>query len=164
MEAWEKLEAVYEKTFSVMVELSNLATSSNSRQGDRKNRNKTTQETEKLDQEFTGAQNRALVEYLDNKRDDRSSVSTENPESVHFTGTGKPSHVVRQEKFQTSTMTCFLKGNIVGKIPQKITLNILDQNRKVLMNLILERRLPSESNMVKVREFECLWSILGTPV
>ena len=71
-----------------------------SRQRDRKNRNKTTQEMEQLDQEFTEAQNRAL-EYLDNRKDDCSSVSTESPKSVRFTGTEKLSHVVRREKFQT---------------------------------------------------------------
>ena len=96
MEACEKLEAVHERAFSVMVELSKEY----SRQGDRKNRNKTTQEIEQLHQEFTEAQNRAL-EYLDNRKDDRSSVSTESPKPIRFTGTGKPSRVVRQE-FQTS--------------------------------------------------------------
>ena len=96
MEACEKLEAVHERAFSVMVEL----LKEYSRQGDRKNRNKTTQEIEQLHQEFTEAQNRAL-EYLDNRKDDRSSVSTESPKPIRFTGTGKPSRVVRQE-FQTS--------------------------------------------------------------
>ena len=93
MEACEKLEAALEIAFSVMVELS----MEYSRQGDRKNRNKTTEEIEQLHQEFTEAQNRAL-EYLDDGKDDRSSVSTESPKSVRFTGTGKPVHVVRQEK------------------------------------------------------------------
>ena len=46
MEACEKLEAVHERPFSVMVELS----MEYSRQRDRKNRNKTTQETEQLHQ------------------------------------------------------------------------------------------------------------------
>ena len=96
-EACEKLEAVHERAFSVMVELS----MEYSHQGDRKNRNKTTHEIEQLHQEFTGAQNRTL-EYLDNRKDDRSNVSTESPKSVRFTGTGKPVHAVHQEKFQTS--------------------------------------------------------------
>ena len=56
MEACEKLEAALERAFSVMVELSMEC----SCQGDRKNRNKTTQEIEQLHQEFTEAQNRAL--------------------------------------------------------------------------------------------------------
>ena len=96
-EACEKLEAVHERAFSIIVELSMKY----SRQGDRKNRNKTFQKIEQLHQEFTEAQNRAL-EYLDNRKDDRSSVSTESPKSIRFTGTGKPAHVVRQENFQTS--------------------------------------------------------------
>ena len=49
MEACEKLEAVHERAFSVMVELS----MEYSRQGDRKNTNKTTQEIELLHQKFT---------------------------------------------------------------------------------------------------------------
>ena len=93
MEACEKLEAVHERAFSVTVDLL--------MEGGRKNRNKTTQKIELLHQEFTEAQNRAL-EYLDNRNDDRSSVSTESPKLVCSAGTGKPVHVVRQEKFQTS--------------------------------------------------------------
>ena len=49
MEACEKLEAVHEKAFSVMVEL----LMKHSRQGNRENRNKTTQEIELLHQEST---------------------------------------------------------------------------------------------------------------
>ena len=95
MEACEKLEAVHERAFSVIVKLS----MEYSHQVNRKNRNKTTQEIERLHKEFTEAQNRAL-EYLDNRKVDRSSVSTESPKSVRFTETGKPTHIVCQEKFQ----------------------------------------------------------------
>ena len=84
MEACEKLEVVH-----VIIELSMEF----SRQGGRKNRNKTTQDIKQLQQEFTEAQNRAL-EYLDNRKDDRSSVSVESPKSVRFAGTGKPAHVL----------------------------------------------------------------------
>ena len=115
-----------------------------SRQGDRKNRNKTTQEIELLHQEFTQAQNYAL-EYLDNRKDDRSSVSNESPKSVRSAGTGKPVHVVRQEKFQTShplwKIDCMLpQWQYSWQKPQTTTLNILDRNLKVLMNLTLENR------------------------
>ena len=140
MEACEKLEAVHERAFSIIVELSMKY----SRQGDRKNRNKTFQKIEQLHQEFTEAQNRAL-EYLDNRKDDRSSVSTESPKSIRFTGTGNPPMLFVRKIFRHhihygKLMTCFHNGNIVGKKPQKTTLNILDQNPKVLMNLTFERR------------------------
>ena len=87
MEACEKLEAVHERALLVIVELSMEYFC----QGDRNNRNKTTQEINQLHQEFTEAQNRAL-EYLDNRKDDCLSVSTESPKSVPFTRTGKPVH------------------------------------------------------------------------
>ena len=119
MKPCEKLEAVQERAFSVMVELS----MEYPHQGDRNNRKKTTQKIEQLHQEFTEAQNRAL-EYLDNRKDDCSRVSTGSQNQFVLLEQENTPMLFVSKNFRRhihygTLMTCFHNGNIIRNIVGK---------------------------------------------